>query len=297
MAANVKSKKKKIPRVKAIGFGNYSPHVVVIFSSYSPRPIDRAFMFQPAEDGSWTFPDDETDDQRNYVIVTSLEQLINLKPFSKRIYRLLVFSKPEDLIRLNIPMVDVMVDEEGKITKIEEQTIDTVRKKIEDDAVSLKLSKKSFDSNSKTLYNSGRKEEDVKKVSSQPTTEKPSKEDPLIYHLKRLNKKFSGTKVDFENTIMIPTLLRLVSDISRSEFKESCSESTSFGITKPVISKYRKFVEGSVEPFTKAVKRVNFPKKGKKPLSPDKAASKYEVSLRDLKLVLLALERLKKIVD
>lgn len=303
--------KKKIAKVRAIGFGNYNPKVLVVFTAYSDRPADRIFMYHPDEEGNWDLPEDESPEQRNFVIVTAIERLLDLKPYAKRIHRLLVFAKPDELVRLGIPTVDVVVDERGRVSKIEEQDLDTVRGKIENDAVVLRLSKKYLIPSDEVSYNPGKsskkavaeelpkkklKKKKAKKV-AEPIEEPAEEEipDSLIGYLTWFNDKFSD-KVAFENAIMIPTLLRLCKQIEKDEFKESCGTMPKHGVPKKWSKAFYKFIEASLPTLGKASRKLIFPKKGKNP-SAAKLADKYGVSLRDLKLVALGFERLQTLVE
>jgi hypothetical protein len=281
-----KKKKKKIPRVGCVGFASFNPQVIVVFTAYSSNPNDRVYYYRSANRDEWDVPDPEHEDGKSYVILTEPEKITDLRPHTKKIHRLLVFGTPGQLQELGIPIVDVKVDETGKVAQIEECTIKEIQGRIEEDAVTIKLRKDGV----KKKKKKSKKKEVAEADASQ--SEDPENEKRLLEYLKDLDKEFSGSKVDFENIVMIPMLLRFCREEKRKAFKNSCLEMTEYGIDEETASNFIEFVEARVNTLGKAARKILWPKNPEKVPSSKKVGTKYGVDPRDVKLIVHGVRRL-----
>lgn len=285
MAPTKAKKKRKIPRVKCVGFASYNPQVMVVFTAYSPDPTDRIFTYKSVEKDTWRLPENE--DGRHYVILTEPEKITELRPHAKQIYRVLVFGTPTQLVHLDLPILDSEVDDKGRIVQTPRMKLDDLRRRIEDEAVVVKLRKP------KPKLKKGDLESPVKK---KKVTSK-SKREPdgsLFSRLKVLNETFTGDKIDFENVVMIPTLLRYCREIKKKKFRKECLAMVDYGLTEKESEEFIEFVEDSQKTLGKAVRLFLWPKNPDNPPSAKKLAAKIGVDLRDMKLITLGVEKLAK---
>jgi hypothetical protein len=111
-----------------------------------------------------------------------------------------------------------------------------------------------------------------------------------------LQAKFDGTKVEFENQVTIPTLLRLIQELDKGDFKTACKRLKRWGIEKGVRRALYRFVEGMDdapgEALGEAARIYIWPEDDESQPSLKKLARQFDVSLRDLKFIVVATEKL-----
>lgn len=279
-------------KVKAVGLATCHPQVIAVFNAHSVNSSDEIVMFPPRKEGAvFSIPPTE---EHTYVLATAPDRLAELRKWSPHIYRLLVFGKPEDLQKLGVPIIDATV-EEGKITKLPTMTVDEFRSKIENEAIPLSLKIKVPEP------------PPVKKPSKLPTKKvkdkpipKPQEDDAasepdpfLILRFRELQAKFTGNKVEFENLIMIPTLLRLAREIKRNDFKKACRAMIKKGVSSLESRRYRLFIEKKESFGYKlgvAVREYLGTPAADRPKIL-KLARSYDLSPLDVKLVLIGLKK------
>lgn len=276
----------KVPSVPAVGVVSYSPNIFVIFGAYSSRPTeDRIFNF-PRKDGKpFDLPKSETGN--NYVMLLDAGRLEELRPFAARIHRLLVFGVPEEIQALGLPIIDAEVTEDGKISKKLTHRPDELRSKIEQQATGLKLqpvrAKKMVEKKA---------DAEPSKRSSQPKLDPNS----LLGRLRKLQPAFDGDKNKFEDTILIPTILRLVREMKRADFAVACAAVRKAGVDSATVKAFQAYVEeqtGSDQTVGRAARSYLWPKKGKPVL--EKLAERYQCNLPDLRFVVLGVQRLQNL--
>ena len=282
-------KTNKFRKVKAVGFVSYNPLTVVVFNAHSADCVhDEVIAFPPKKEGTTFTVGPPKEGSRTYVLVTAPERLTELRKWSSYLYRLLIFGKPEDLQKLGVPIIDAVL-EKGKVAKILPLTIDETRAKIENEAVFLGLKTnvlKSIVAKKKAF------QKPEAEVRSTPL--KPQDPDPvLIAKFRELQGKFKGSKVEFENLVMIPALLRLVREIKKGEFRKACRAVLTKGVGAATVKRYRLFIEkkgapgyvlGQVVRAYYGVPSADRPKLVR-------LAKDHGQSVLDLKLVLLGLKK------
>jgi hypothetical protein len=279
-----KRKRKKIPRVKAVGISVYDPIVLVTFGTYSSNPDDSVFIY-PKKDESDLVVEAPKEGIKNYMILKTIGRALDLRPFADHIYRLIVLGRPAELEEYGIPVIDTEI-KDGRIHKPLTLTAADLQKRIEENAVVLKLKKTGV-------------------VGPPPSEEEVPEEpivddDSLLGFLFSLKDKFSGDKLQFENQVTIPTIFRLIREINRDEFKLVCRKLKKWGIEKEDRRAFYRYVEGidgTGGALGKAARRFLWPKKKTKKVSLNRLAARYEVNEKDLKFVILGTQKLQDSLD
>lgn len=292
-------KKKKLaataPTAKAVGVVSYTPHVFVVFGAYSSRPTeDQIFNFPRLDGKDFDLP--AADKGKNYVMLLAPDRLAELQPYADRIHRLLVFGRPDEVESLGLPIIDAVV-KDGKITSSLTHRVDELRHKIETCAVDLPLqavkpSRKDKTAPSRKAAASSKEPQEQREVT-------PGK---LLSQLRQIKQAFTGDadKVEFEDTIMIPTILRLVREVKRSEFARACTVVRKrYGVSGKLVKSFQAHIEeqaGSGSTLGRAARAYLWPKKAKRP-DLTELAKKYGCELSDLRLVVLSVQRLHEMVN
>lgn len=282
----------EVPLVKACGFASYSPEVLVVFGAYSSSPTkDRVFSFPPLEGKPFDLP--QQTKGHNYVMLMNPERLADLRPHADQIHRLLIFGTCEQLASLGVPVVDTVI-KEGRVGEMLKQTVQSLQEKITTQAVDF------------PLRLPVRKKKKKKMVRSPETASRSSEKDEaivvsatsLLGRLRRIKELFSGTKLEFEDTIMIPTILRLVREIKRGEFRQACAALLKYKVSEKLVDKFHTYIEEqttSGKTLGRAARTYLWPRSGKRKAL-DALATTCECSLMDLKLVVVSVRRLQETV-
>lgn len=286
-----KFKKRPIPKVAAVGFASYNPQVLVVFTAYSPDPNDRIYMYKEGEELEFA----SDDGQKNYVILTAPERILDLRPYADRIHRLLVFGTPDQLSKLGLPILDVEIDDNGKISRVAERELNDLRNDIDQKAIIVKLKKAGVKAKPKKQE----PEKSKKKIKAKQVAEDSSDQEAenLIDRLRRIQSTFSGDKVDFENVVLFPTFLRLCKQIKKSEFLETCDEMLDFEVDEDEVTSLKDFVLHHQKTLGKAARKILWPKDPDKGYSIKKAAAKYNVNPKDVKLIVLGVKQLQETTE
>lgn len=286
--SRTKKRKKKIPRVPAVGFCFINPEVLVIFHAYSIDQTARSYVYPPRLEGKeFKIQDDENESA--CVLLTAPQRILDLRPYAASIDRLLVFSigKPEVLLDMGIPILDAVV-ENGKIVESITQSMDDLRYRIEEDAVVLKLSKKG----ARAAVPRTPEPEPEPEEEAEPSHVSDS---ILISKLKFIKSNFDGNSVEFEDHVLIPTMLRLIREIKRPKFKSACAALRDFGIPKDTYVGLFNFIEGidgNGNDVGKAVRRYLWPDEERPRPKIKELAEHYDVSPKDVKFVVLSTKEL-----
>lgn len=287
--------KAKIKKLRAVGFASYKPMLFVVFGTYSTNKRDPVFLFPPKKEGEeFTLPDQ--DGPRNYVMVTAAERLRELKSWSSKIYRVMVFAKPEELEKLDIPILDAET-QDGRIVRILEQSPDELRERIEKEArlISFKRMLPKPKPKPKPIP----KARVSTKVSPKPTSaveaaqvDPPPADDPkLIAWLKQLRDQFSGSKVEFEDQVLLPSLFRLARQISKAELRKSLKVVGKKGIDSKELKRFRQFLERKGEPGYRLGQAVRAYLKADPKPKIGKLAKQYGQSVLDIRLTIIGLRK------
>jgi len=279
--------KTKFRKVKAVGFAIYNPLTVVVFNAHSADCVhDEVVAFPPKKEGTTFTVGPLKDGSRIYALVTAPERLTELRKWSPYLYRLLIFGKPEDLQKLGVPIIDAVL-ENGKVAKILSLTIEETRAKIENDAVFLGLKTNVL------KHVVVKKKKKAPKEPMQPSEQLQDPDPVLIAKFRELQGKFKGSKIEFENLIMIPALLRLAREIKKDEFRKACRAVLAKGVGAATVKRYRLFIEKKGAPgyVLGQVVRAYYsaPITDRPKLA--KLAREHKQSVLDLKLVLLGLKK------
>jgi hypothetical protein len=294
-------KKKKLaataPTTKAVGVVSYTPHVFVVFGAYSSRPTeDQIFNFPRLDGKDFDLP--AADKGKNYVMLLAPDRLAELQPYADRIHRLLVFGRPDEVVKLGLPIIDAVV-KDGKITSSLTHRVDELRHKIETCAVDLPLQVVKPSRKAPPATSSKADPAASSKEMQEKRAVTPGK---LLSQLRQIKQAFTGDadKVEFEDTIMIPTILRLVREVKRSEFARACAVvHKRYGVSNKLVKTFQTYIEeqaGSGSTLGRAARAYLWPKKAKRP-DLTKLAKKHGCELSDLRLVVLSVQRLHEMVN
>lgn len=214
--------------VKAVGFGFFSPEVVVMFADHTTSCVH----VYPTKNGRQL---DLSDSRKHLVLLRALDKKHTLADVGSSIHRLVLFGKPEDVVALGVPLLDATVDDDGKIIPLHKQSRDAMLLRIENEAVALSL---------RTPV----------AATSVPLKKEPvaeaAKEEAYVSFVTRLRTlrgfvKKAGNNIDFVADIGMPAVLRIMDDYSREQFKESCKKMvTEGGVPEDPAKDFYRWIEG-----------------------------------------------------
>ena len=292
-----KKKKSKVRKVYAVGLAAMNPNFVVVFHIHSPKKGDKVFAYPPDnEDEEFHLPK-QTDDSKNYVILTAPEKYHELYRHAKRIYRLLICGKGQidQLLSIGVPIIDAEIKNGKVIRSLSFKTTEELQRIIEEDADLIKIVPKNI--SSKSFPSKKPVEKQPKKKST--TSSKKSKAPDLLSILKEIKGSFSGDNVEYQDAVLIPTILRIIRDMNRDEFKEHCKLLEENVENKKLCRKLYAFSEkkwdvGGGRRLSKASRLCL---NSKKPKKIEVVAKKYNLSKKDLKWVLNAVKKLEAAIS
>lgn len=257
--------------VKTVGFASWDPEAVILLCTNKGDMVHVYPAAGKKEDHNLEF----SDDRRNIVLLTNVDRRYDLTQRVEDIYRLIIFAPPEQLARLEIPVMD-MVSDDGP-PKVFRQRHDTLRKRIEDEAVSIDLT---------------------------PPSEVPEDEEPPLSSAKKPKKKSSLTlrscmeelvselddfpEVSIKKAILQPTLERLAGRMNKQKYREKLrdllEDKTVGEKTAKKLFRWVEGLDGSGPELSEAVKA--FGRKNMTRSNLVKTAEEFGVTPNDLFLVL-----------
>ncbi len=267
--------------VKAVGFAFSSPEVILL----SARPEQHFNVYPPKRSGQAVKL--STDGRRNVMLLLSVDKLPALSQWSKRLHRVLVFARLEDLADLGIPALDATVDDEGKALPMRRQTIDEMNARIEEEAVDLEIGVPV----------------PVAKRKARKARESADYAGPTFRELLRSLRKLVTESDDFsfQEDVGIPSIYRLMHDTSQADFKASCKRMISAGkAPKDDVRAFYLWVEGidGLGPeLSKAVDAYAYPEDEDSEISIEEAADRFGVSAADVAAVVKVYDRLQQTED
>jgi len=163
----------------------------------------------------------------------------------------LVFGTAEDLLGLNLPLLDAVKDDTGRVVPHARQTRDELLLRIENEAVTLPLDK-----------SPSAQRRANKKVEEAVAYTGPSFRF-LLKELRGLVSPVDGSEFSFADDVGVPSILRLMSHTSQTEFKGACKHMINVGgLPEENVKSLFKWVEGidGVGPeLSKAVDALLYP--------------------------------------
>ncbi len=200
------SDKTRASVTKAVGFGFFSPEVVVMFANHEKSCVH----VYPTKNGRQL---DLSDEREHLILLRSLDKKHTLAEVGEDIHRLLLFGKPEELLALNVPLLDATVDDDGKVIPLHKQSREEMLSRIETEAVDLPLeapAARTTVTPKKEAVKEGNKEENIS----------------FVARLRALRSevKKAGNNINFVADVGMPAVLRIMDDYSRELFKESCKK-------------------------------------------------------------------------
>jgi hypothetical protein len=206
----------------------------------------------------------------------------------------MVFAKPEELVALGVPILDVDL-QDGKIVRILEHSPEDMRQRIEAEAKLLSFKAMAHPTKKKATQAKAKPKEETpvpKPKEAAPAEVDPEEGDPeFISRLKGIRDQFTGTKVEFEDLVLLPAIFRMVRQISKAEFQKALRVVSRKGVPKKDIKKFRLFLEtkGEVGYRLGQALRAYVSADTKPKIS--KLAKQYDQSLLDIKLAIIGLRK------
>jgi hypothetical protein len=265
--------------VKAVGFSFISPEVVLIMADTSANRLH----FYPSVADSKTL--DLSEDRPHWVLLKSPDHIGAMASYVDRIDRLIVFGRPDELMGLGLPILDANVTN-GQVEMVRRSNVKEMMERIQQEAVSLSLSE------TEKTYRSLKQKESTK-MKAQPSGK------TFVQQLKELKAAVSqaNTGLNFIQQIGVPSVLRLLGDTDREEFKHVCKLMVDKGGVPDTLARtYFRWVEGFEGEGTelgKAVEQLLYPQDGERAMRSEESwqpqvaavARKLKVDAGDLEFV------------
>ena len=261
------------PAAKAVGFVYFSPEAVILFADHKKNHLH---IYPPKnESGDLDFSDEK---RKHFVILRSFERRFDLKKFSEKIHRLLVFGDADDLVSEGIPILDAIM-EGGKIVAQGRQSVEVMLKRIEEEAVDIPLT--------------------AKEGTVRRKKKEPKKSDLTFVGQLREIKKAIGKDneaVDFADHVGAPAVFRIMGDITQEEFKKICKSLTKKSdVSRDLARQFYRWVEGTEgegPELGKAVDAYLYPADDDEDATEEEVAQRFSVSAEDIKFVAASYEQL-----
>jgi len=260
------------PSIKAVGFTFFSPEVFLLFADHDR---DHVHFYPPANGGQALRL--KKGKRRHVVLTTALDKLHLLAEQASDLHRVVVFADSDELQELGIPMLDATTDEDGKIVPRPRQNRTELLQRVEKEAVAVEVGKP---------VNAVRR-------ARRKAQETAAYDGPTFKQLLREIKSKLDPKPDFDfgQEIGVPSVLRLMNDTVREEFKAACrSMIKRGGAPDDLIKSFYKWVEGiegGIGPeLGKAVDALIYgEEEDEEALSAEAVAERYGVNVNDLTFV------------
>jgi len=265
--------------VKAVGFAFSSPEVILL----SANPHQHFHVYPPKRSGQTVKM--SSDGRRNVMLLLSIDKLGALEKWAKKLHRVLVFARLEDLADVGIPALDADTDEDGRAVPMRRQTVEELNGRIEAEAVLVSV-KQSVP----TVKRRARKARDS-----------VAYEGPTFRELLRGMRKLvtESDEFSFQEDVGIPAIYRLMHDTSQEDFKLACKRMISVGEapTENVKAFYRwiEGIDGQGPELSKAVDAHAYPEDEEEELSIEEAAERFGVDAKDVAAVAKVYSRLQEI--
>jgi len=215
--------------VKAVGFAYFSPEAFVLVANHKQ---DHIHLF-PAKSTSQPLKL-QREKRRQVVALRALEKLNQLAPHVDDIGLVVAFGDASDLIDLGVPLMDAEVNEEGKIVGRPRQSRDELLDRINREAVDLKID---VPLSSVKLAR--------KKAAESASYTGPTFRQQMLMIRDAIQEAGKKDKFVFANEAAVPSILRLMGDTPRDDFKSACQGMiTRGGVPEDLVKAFFKWVEG-----------------------------------------------------
>jgi hypothetical protein len=259
--------------VKAVGFAYCSPEVILLFSDHARQQLHVYPPKDPNEQLKFA-----NDGRKHMLLLLSPDALSRLdeKAWRKRIHRVLLFGKLEDLKALEVPVLDALRDEDGKVMPNRRQTRDELLSRIEQEAVAVQL-----DTHLGAQRRAKRRAEETAAYDG-PTFKS---------FLKDLRGAITADAASFTfaDDVGVPAVMRLMQDTSQADFKEACVRMIDVGgLPEDKVKSLFKWVEGidGIGPeLCRAVEAYLYPENPDAEIDLADLAGRYNVSAEDVQSV------------
>ena len=259
--------------VNAVGFAYSSPEVILLFADHDRQQLQ---VYPPKNAGEQ--PKFANDGRKNMLLLLSVDSLPRLEQWSKKIHRILVFAKAEDLIGLHLPILDAMTADDGRLVPNRRQTRDEMLARIEKEAVPVVLDQS---------INAQRRAR--RRVEEATAYEGPTFRTFLKELRQLVDKDADG--FTFADDIGVPSIMRLMGDTTQKHFKGACQRMIAVGgIPEDKAKALFRWVEGHDGPgpeLGKAVDALLYPDEAAEEgtVTYDSVAQQHGVTAEDVRSV------------
>jgi len=270
--------------VKAVGFAYSSPEVILLFADHDSQQLH---VYPSKESGD--SPKFSRDGRKNVLLLLSLDALPKLASWNTKLHRVLIFGTADDLFSMNLPVLDALREEDGKVTPNRRQTRDELLTRIEDEAISVPL-----DRSVSAQRHASRKAAETASYSG-PTFRE------ILKELRSLLSANVPPEFTFADDVGVPSIMRLMHETQQTDFKGACKRMIEVGgLPENKVKALFRWVEGidGIGPeLSKAVDAFIYPDEAAEEITADAAASKYGVDQDDVKAVAKVYRRLQDIEE
>ncbi len=265
--------------INAVGFGFTSPEVILLFADHDRQ---RLHIYPPRKSNGDL--EMSADGRQNVLLLLSIDSLSAVERWVDDLHRVLLFGNADELTEMGVPVIDSEVDESGNLGPTRRNTRDTMLKLIESEAVAL------------AVGNGSRKavKRNLKKAAAASSYEGPT----LRSMLKGIRSSVTESDdFNFPNDVGTPTIVRLMGDITKAQYKTSCKQMIDKGgADKAKVKRLFRWVEGvdGVGPeLGKAVDAYLYPD-SEDEVSAESAAQAHGVPVEDVQAVSKVYRRLQE---
>jgi len=230
---------------KAVAFIFTRPDAVVLFGKSWKDAKDRNYRMH-------LYPNSKNElkfakDRPNVVLVKRADKVRDLDKYAKKIHRVILFGTPEEIIPLNIPMIDVVLDEnKDKYISAPRSTIGALNEQIEEAPGTIDLTPviRNLDkileeekSASRTSSKPPKKKGSTSRTGTKKSKKRPSS---LSKFLDLIETEMDDGDVweDLEK----PVLYLALGKYNRKKFESACKRLIKLGVEKGLCRSYFKWV-------------------------------------------------------
>ncbi len=253
-------------KVPAVAFSFTRPDAVVVFGKDWVDADGSRYQLHPYPSKSGL---SLSDDRPNVVLLVRADKKNELAPYGDKIHRVVFFGTPTEIGKLDIPILDGMEDQTGKIVCAGRTSISALNAGIEDEASAIELAAKK-----------------VKKISNTKVKSK-KKVKTLGGYLDEIENELQDGDVweDLEK----PVITYITGDTTKGKFKKACKALIDEGVPASQIKPYYKWVIKHSEDLSSALTAVE--DSGDSP-NIKKIAKTEKINVNDLAVVLSLYEYL-----
>ena len=260
--------------VRTVGFAQWDPELVILLCTNGGDMVHLYPVKGEERQQSLEF----SEERRNIVLLTNADRRYDLTHHAEDIYRLVVFGPPEQLSRLGVPVMDMVIDDGPP--RVDRQQAQGVRDRIESEAVSIDL----------TPPSEVPEDEEVEEAPVVEDKKKEKQTQTLRDCMEAIAEELEDSpQVNIKIMLLKPTLGRLTGRTNQRKYQEALRELLEYKTVKEktvkVLFRWIEGIDGLGPELSDAVK--SFGKKDMTRRNISKTAEEFGITPNDLFLVLV----------